>query len=230
MSSIESELLTGASLASPQASRRRFVWEATGVPLELPGAQIELLLRWLKPNQARRRWSTLLAEAGSKDLETAMKLADWLLRHGWSMQYEKRSGSRWNITWLEFPRLDALREMFQLPDPRQLASDWASASAYRFDAADLAAAHSALASLPLARRLQRFSLLKSSASGAMKKDKAPAAIFPCSPVATAKASAPPNGTGSLLRSTSKKAASSSTRRTCWSPGRSACIPAAASSI
>ena len=161
MSSIESELLTGASLASPQASRRRFAREETGVPLELPGAQIDLLLRWLKPNQARRRWSTLLADAGSKDLETAMKLADWLLRHGWSVQYEKRSGSRWNITWLEFPRLDALREMFQLPDPEQLASDWASASAYRFDAADIAAAHTALASLPLARRLQRFSLLKS---------------------------------------------------------------------
>ena len=71
------------------------------------------------------------------------------------------SGSRWNITWLEFPRLDALREMFQLPDPRQLANDWASASAYRFDAADIATAHTALASLPLARRLQRFSLLKS---------------------------------------------------------------------
>ncbi len=161
MSSIESELLTGASLASPQASRRRFAREETGVPLELPGAQIDLLLRWLKPNQARRRWSTLLADAGSKDLETAMKLADWLLRRGWSVQYEKRSGSRWNITWLEFPRLDALREMFQLPDPEQLASDWASASAYRFDAADIAAAHTALASLPLARRLQRFSLLKS---------------------------------------------------------------------
>ena len=160
MSSIESELLTGASLASPQASRRRFGWEATGVPLELPGAQIDLLLRWLKPNQARRKWSTLLADAGSKNLETAMKLADWLLRHGWSVQYEKRSGSRWNINGLEFPRLDGLREMFQLPDPKQLASDWASASAYRFDAADIAAAHTALASLPLARRLQRFSLLK----------------------------------------------------------------------
>jgi hypothetical protein len=90
-----------------------------------------------------------------------MQLADWLLRHGWSVQHEKRAGSRWNITWLEFPRLDALREMFQLPDPRQLANDWASASAYRFDAADIAAAHTALASLPLARRLQRFSLLKS---------------------------------------------------------------------
>ncbi len=161
MSPIESELLTGASLASPQASRRRFAWEETGVPLELPSAQIDLLLRWLKPNQARRKWSTLLADAGSKDLETAMKLADWLLRHGWSVQYEKRSGSRWNITWLEFPRLDALREMFQLPDPKQLANDWAIASAYRFDAADIAAAHTALASLPLARRLQRFSLLKS---------------------------------------------------------------------
>jgi len=161
MSSIESELLTGASLASPQASRRRFAWEAAGVPLELPGAQIDLLLRWLKPNQARRKWSTLLADAGSKDLETAMKLADWLLRHGWSVQYEKRSGSRWNITWLEFPRLDTLREMFQLPDPKQLANDWASASAYRFAAPDIATAHTALASLPLARRLQRFSLLKS---------------------------------------------------------------------
>ena len=64
-------------------------------------------------------------------------------------------------SWLEFPRLVALREMFQLPDPRQLANDWASASAYRFDAADIAAAHTALASLPLARRLQRFGLLKS---------------------------------------------------------------------
>ena len=77
------------------------------------------------------------------------------------LNHEKRVGSRWETTWLEFPRLDALREMFQLPDPEQLASDWASASAYRFDAADIAAAHTALASLPLARRLQRFSLLKS---------------------------------------------------------------------
>jgi hypothetical protein len=161
MSSIESKLIAGASLASPQASRRRFVRETSGAPLALPGAQVDLLRRWIRPNQARRKWTTLLADAGSQQLETAMQLADWLLRHGWSVQHEKRAGSRWNITWLEFPRLDALREMFQLPDPRQLASDWASASAYRFDAADIAAAHTALASLPLARRLQRFGLLKS---------------------------------------------------------------------
>ncbi len=231
MSSIESELIAGASLASPQASRRRFVRETSGAPLALPGAQVDLLRRWIKPNQARRKWTTLLADAGSQQLETAMQLADWLLRHGWSVQHEKRAGSRWNITWLEFPRLDALREMFQLPDPEQLADDWASASAHRF------------ADSGYRRRPNRTGRAcrspagcnasvcsKASPSGAMKTGKAPAAIFPCSPVATAKASPPPNGTGWLLRSTSKKAAFSSTRRTCWSPGRSASIPPPASSI
>ncbi len=162
MSSIESELIAGASLASPQASRRRFVrWEATGAPLALPSAQSDLLRRWVKPNQTRRKWTTLLADAGSPHLETALQLADWLLRHGWSVQYEKRAGSRWNITWLEFPHLAALRELFQLPNPERLNEDWATASAHRFTDAEIAAAHAALAELPLARRLQRFHLLKS---------------------------------------------------------------------
>ncbi len=161
MSLIESELITGTSLASPQASRRRFVREPGGAPLALPDAQANLLLRWIKPNQARRKWTTLLADAGSQQLETAMQLADWLLRHGWSVQYEKRTGSRWNITWLELPHLSALRALFQLPDPERLNEDWENASAHHFADAALATAHAALAALPLARRLQRFGLLKS---------------------------------------------------------------------
>jgi hypothetical protein len=158
---IECELIAGASLASPQASRRRFVREPSGAPLALPGAQVDLLRHWIKPNQARRKWTTLLADAGSQQLETAMQLADWLLRHGWSVQYEKRSGSRWNITWLEFPHLAALRGLFQLPDPEQLKKAWANASAHHFANAQLAAAHADLEALPLARRLQRFGLLES---------------------------------------------------------------------
>jgi hypothetical protein len=161
MSSIESELIAGASLASPQASRRRLVREKSGEPLALPGAQVDLLRRWIKPNQARRKWTTLLADAGSQQLETAMQLADWLLRHGWSVQYEKRAGSRWNITWLEFPHLAALRERFQLPNPKRLSDEWESASRHHFANTEIAAAHTALAELPLARRLQRFGLLKS---------------------------------------------------------------------
>jgi len=161
MSSIESELIAGTSLASPQASRRRFVRETTGAPLALPNAQSDLLLRWIKPNQVRRKWTTLLADAGSQHLETALKLADWLLRHGWSVQYEKRAGSRWNVTWLEFPQLTALRELFKLPNPDQLSNDWANASRHHFATTDIATAHAALAEQPLSRRLQRFNLLKS---------------------------------------------------------------------
>ncbi len=161
MAEIETELLGGASLASPNATRKRYTRQVHGSPTELPGEHIDLLRRWIRPRQLRRKWSALLADAGGKHLEAALKLADWLLRNGWAVHHEKRAGSRWETTWLEFPRLDALREMFQLPDPKQMASDWASASAYRFDAADIAAAHAALASLPLARRLQRFSLLRS---------------------------------------------------------------------
>ena len=44
MSLIESELLSGASLVSPNATRRRFVRLIGSSPLELPGAQIDLLL------------------------------------------------------------------------------------------------------------------------------------------------------------------------------------------
>ena len=157
---IESELLAGASLASPQASRRRFVRATSGAPLTLPEEQTELLRRWIKPNLARRKWTTLLAGTGSQHLETALKLADWLLRHGWSVQYEKRAGSHWNITWLEFPRLDALRELFQLPNPEQLSKEWSTVSKYLFADTDLAAARDALTSLPLPRRLQRFALLE----------------------------------------------------------------------
>jgi len=158
---IESELLNGASLASPQASRRRFVRETSGAPLALPDTQADLLRRWISPNKARRKWTTLLADAGSRNLETAMQLADWLLRHGWSVQYEKRAGSRWNVTWLEFPHLATLREFFQLPNPERLNDDWFRASQHHFPDAAFAAAHAALAELPLARRLQRFALLKS---------------------------------------------------------------------
>ena len=160
MAEIETELLGGASLASPNATRKRYTRKIHGSPTELPGEHIDLLRRWIRPQQARRKWSTLLADAGSKHLEAALKLADWLLRNGWAVHYEKRVGSRWETTWLEFPHLESLREMFQLPDPAQLAADWARAGEQRFIAADLAAAHAALAGLPLARRLKRFPLLQ----------------------------------------------------------------------
>lgn len=160
MAEIETELLGGASLVSPNATRKRYARQIHGSPTELPGEHIDLLRRWIKPQQARRKWSTLLADAGSKHLEAALKLADWLLRNGWAEHYEKRVGSRWEITWLEFPHLKALREMFQLPDPAELASDWAQAGTHRFSSTDLVAAHAALADLPLARRLKRFPLLQ----------------------------------------------------------------------
>ncbi len=159
MNPIEYELLSGASLVSPKATRRRFVASTGGSPLELPGEQIDLLRRWLKPQQARRKWPTLLADAGSKKIEAAMKLSDWLLRNGWAEIIERRAGSRWETSWLLFPRLSTLREMFQLPDSEILASQWMQAASHQFDDDDLSAAHAALSTLPLARRLQRFALL-----------------------------------------------------------------------
>lgn len=159
MNPIEYELLSGASLVSPKATRRRFVASVGGSPLELPGEQVDLLRRWLKPQQARRKWPTLLADAGSKKIEAAMKLRDWLLRNGWAEIIERRAGSHWETNWLLFPRLNTLRDMFQLPDSEILASQWIQAASYQFDDGDLSAAHAALATLPLARRLQRFALL-----------------------------------------------------------------------
>lgn len=159
MSMIECELLSGASLASPKATRRRFVAHTGSSPLELPGEQIDLLLRWLKPQQIRRKWPTLLADAGSNRMEAAMKLSDWLLRNGWAEIIERRAGSRWETSWLLFPRLSTLREMFQLPDSEILAREWLQAASHQFDDSDLSAAQATLAVLPLARRLQRFALL-----------------------------------------------------------------------
>lgn len=129
------------------------------VPLDtLPQAWRTLLVHWVKGGE-RRKWETLLKEAGQKHVETAHDLLDWLLRNAWASVEETRAATLWKPLWVEFRVYAALCRALGLSDSDAIALSWRETQNRQFSDAALAAAARALDELPPARALARHGLL-----------------------------------------------------------------------
>lgn len=139
--------------------RRRRHHPGQPAPLDtLPQAWRALLLRWVKGGE-RRKWETLLKEAGQKHVETAHDLLDWLLRNAWASVEETRAATLWKPLWVEFRMYAALCRALGLSDSDTVAKNWRETQNRQFNDAALAAAARALNELPPARALARHGLL-----------------------------------------------------------------------
>src|SRR5438128_7543257 len=67
----------------------------------LPSTWRDLLSNWITQGE-RRRWQTLLKDAGGNRVEQAHALLDWLLRNAWTTVIEIRNQGRWVPLWVEF--------------------------------------------------------------------------------------------------------------------------------
>jgi hypothetical protein len=139
--------------------RRRRYHPGQPAPLDtLPEAWRALLVRWVKSGE-RRKWETLLKEAGQKHVETAYTLLDWLLRGAWASVEEIRVATLWKPMWVEFREYAALRKALELSDDDAIAKTWLEAQNHRFGDPALEAAAHALVTLPPARAVARHGLL-----------------------------------------------------------------------
>lgn len=100
--------------------------ERPGAPLPLdtlPADWRDLLTRWARQGE-RCKWDSLLKKAGSRQVETAVSLLDWLLHHGWVTLEEQRQLASWRPLWVQFRELPALRRALGLKDADAEAARW----------------------------------------------------------------------------------------------------------
>lgn len=137
--------------------------ERPGVPLPLdtlPTDWRDLLTRWARQGE-RCKWDSLLKKAGSRQVETAVSLLDWLLHQGWVTLEEQRQSAIWRPLWVHFRELPALRRALGLKDTDAEAARWESRRAELATDLDpaLAPLMAALDELPPARALARADLV-----------------------------------------------------------------------
>lgn len=139
--------------------RRKRHHPGSPTPLDtLPEAWRALLVRWIKGGE-RRKWETLLKEAGPPQIETAHALLDWLLRGAWTNVEEIRELSRWKPLWIEFREHATLCRALGLADSDEAARSWHEIKNHPFNDAALTAAAQTLDAFPPARALARHGLL-----------------------------------------------------------------------
>lgn len=139
--------------------RRRRHHPGHPVPLDtLPEAWRALLMRWAKGGE-RRKWETLLKEAGPSQVEAAHALLDWLLRGAWTNIEETRELTRWKPLWVEFREHPTLCRALGLADSDETSRFWHEARNRQFKDASLDAAAQTLDTLPPTRALARHGLL-----------------------------------------------------------------------
>jgi hypothetical protein len=137
--------------------------ERPGAPLPLdtlPADWRDLLTRWARQGE-RCKWDSLLKKAGSRQVETAVSLLDWLLHHGWVTLEEQRQLASWRPLWVQFRELPALRRALGLKDADAEAARWESRRAELATDLDpaLAPLMAALDELLPARALARADLI-----------------------------------------------------------------------
>lgn len=154
---VTEELDVGAK-STLRGKRRRFRPGEPASADSLPPAWRALLLRWIKGGE-RRKWETLLGDAGTQAVETAHALSDWLLRAGWVTLIENRAHGRWQPLWVEFRDAGKLRGMLGLADAQALAQDWQAVRRQGFSDPRLQQAADGLDGRPPALALARHAVL-----------------------------------------------------------------------
>jgi len=151
------EIPASAKSTLKRRRRRSRPGEPASVSL-LPPPWHDLLLRWER-RAPRTRWATLLADAGSADVETAHKLLDWLLAAGWIETTETFERSRWVAVSVEFRHLARLRRGLGVRDAATTTADWHAVAMQRFDDSALDSLRATLEHAPAHIALRRRQLL-----------------------------------------------------------------------
>ncbi len=124
-----------------------------------PAPWRDLLLRWLD-GASRRRWNTLISQAGNAGFSIAHDLLDALLRAGLVETDEARERGRWKIQQVTFIERAALRSALGLPDTEALRARIAREIAMPPQDGRLMPLWAELADYPPVRGLERCALLR----------------------------------------------------------------------
>lgn len=138
---------------------RRALHADAGVIAAWPAAWRDLLLQWLD-GAARRRWNTLISQAGNAGFDAAHELIVALLRAGLVETDESRERGQWKIQHVTFVERAALRAALGLPDNDALRAQLAQEIAAPPHEARLLPPWMELADYPPARGLERMGLLR----------------------------------------------------------------------
>lgn len=129
----------------------------------IPAEWRELLVQWVRLG-GNSRWETLLKKAGLTQKNSAEKLLDWLLHHGWAVVDEERKHGDWWPYRVELREIKALRHQLGLPDVDALATQWQSLrTALQVQAENdspLLEALSDLDAMPISRAIPRAALVQ----------------------------------------------------------------------
>lgn len=144
----------------PKKRRRHRAGPSGGIDT-LPADWRALAIRWAGPAAGKRRWETLVKEAGPDAYALAQRLLDWLLHAGWVAVVEERRHGAWWPNQVEFLDPPALRHALGLPDTHAAAQRWLQLRAQVIGTTGTAfdAAVAALDNLPPARAADRAQIL-----------------------------------------------------------------------
>jgi hypothetical protein len=120
----------------------------------------DLLIKWIKASSPKRKWDTLLAQAGSRRIHLAHELLDALLRSGLVEVEERRQSGRWLPAWVNFLESSTLRHQLGLPDKEALAELFRAEALHAFEDSRLENAQQSLNAFPPQFALRRLTLLR----------------------------------------------------------------------
>ena len=120
----------------------------------------ELLTEWLRAESKRRKWESLIKQAGARRTDLAFDLLDALLRGGWIEVEEKRDAGRWLLVWVEFIEPLPLRRQLGLAEDEATIEQWQIESAKPFNDPRFAQARASLDAMPATKALDRLYLLR----------------------------------------------------------------------
>jgi hypothetical protein len=124
-----------------------------------PAEWRDLLLQWLD-GASKRRWNTLVSQAGNAGFGIAHDLLEALLRAGLVETDETREGGQWKTRQVTFIERAAVRAALGLPDTEALRAKIAHEFAGPPQDVRLAPLWAELADYPPARGLERCALLR----------------------------------------------------------------------
>ena len=120
----------------------------------------QLLILWLKKQKTRSKWTSLqLIAAGSDRVHDARPLLDALLHAGLVMIEESRESGRWQLMWVEFLDLEAVRELVGLANREKRREVRAGQGGAEFQHPALTGLQQSLDGMPTERAIRRHEIL-----------------------------------------------------------------------